>query len=210
MKLVGSGEQQRQDFYYDASGVIASGTAPQLVLPVHPSRSHLYLQNLSTADMWVEIGSAQATCTISNGAVNAITVTNAGFNFSKPPLVRFYGGGTEFGNTSYVGRAAPSATSPSNHAKAVAVMTGVAPNMSVASVSITNGGTGYVIAPYVHIRDGDLDPNGCADPSLNGGRGIWLQAAGGSLYLNGTTCPTDSVSIFCATISSRFTCKFMT
>jgi hypothetical protein len=209
MRLVGAGEQQAQHFFYDASGTIATGGVPQLILPVAPSRSVLLVQNLSTADMYMQMGSAQATCTISAGAVNSVTVTNAGFNFSKPPVVRFYGGGSD-GNSTYVGRGAVSGAAPSDFATATAVMTGSAPNMSVASISITNGGTGYVIAPYCFLFDSDLDPNGCADPSLSSGNGIWLPAAGGSFYMNGTGCPTDSIALFCATTSARYTCKFMT
>lgn len=209
MKLVGSGEQQLQHPFFDQSGTITTGGTPQLVLPVQPSRSMLMVMNLSTHDMYMEIGSAQATCTISAGVVNAVTVTNAGFNFSKPPIVRFYGGGT-MSNSSYIGRGAPGAIAPSNYAQAHCVMTGSVPNQSVSSISIDNGGSGYVIAPYVFIQNSDLDPQGCADPSLNSGRGIWLTAAGGSYYVNGTACPTDSIALYSATTSSRFTCKFMT
>lgn len=209
MKLVGSGEQQLQHFFYDQSGTIISGSAPQLLLPVQPSRSVLMIQNISNADMYLQFGSATATCTISSGAVNAVTVTNAGFNFTNPPIVRFYGGGT-MSNSSYLGRGAPGAISPSNGAVGHAVMTGSAPNKSVTSITVDNGGSGYVCAPYVFIYNSDLDPNGCADPSLNSGNGILIGGAGGSYYMNGTGCPTDSVAIFCATISSRFTCKYMT
>lgn len=209
MKLIGSGEQQLQHYFYDASGVLTTGGTPQVILPVSPSRSVLFVQNLSTADMYMQIGSAQATCTISDGAVNAVTVTNAGFNFSKPPVVRFYGGGT-FNNSSYIGRGAPGAIAPSNGAVAHCVMTGSSPNLSVASITVDSGGSGYIIAPYVFIMDSDLDPYGCANPSLNSGNGVWLSAAGGSFYMNGTGCPTDSIALYSATSASRFTCKFMT
>lgn len=210
MKLVGSGEQQLQHPFYDSSGTLpSSGGTPQVILPVQPSRSVLLVQNLSTADMYMQVGSAQATCTISGGAVNAVTVTNAGFNFSKPPLVRFFGGGTQ-NNTSYVGRGAPGAIAPSNFATAHPVMTGSVPNQSVASITVDNGGSDYVIAPYVFIMNSDLDPYGCANPALSSGNGIWLPAAGGSFYINGTGCPTDSIALYCATANARYTCKFMT
>jgi hypothetical protein len=209
MKLVGSGEQQLQHFMYDASGATASITVPQVILPVQPSRSSLLLQNLSAAPMFVQIGSALATATVVGGVVTAVTVTNAGFGFSKPPVIRFFGGGT-MNNSSYVGRGAPGAISPSNIAKAHAVMAGVVPNQTVASIVIDNPGSGYVIAPFVFIENSDLDPWGCADPSLGTGNGIYLTPTGGALHINGTTCPTDAVAIFCATLASKFTCKFMT
>jgi hypothetical protein len=209
MKLVGAGEQQLQHFFFDQSGTITTGGTPQVILPVQPSRSVLLVQNLSVNDMYMQLGSATATCTISGGKVNSVTVTNAGFNFSKPPVVRFYGGGSG-GNSSYIGRAAPGAAAPSNFAQAHAVMTGSAPNQSVSSITIDNGGSGYVIAPFVFIMNSDLDPYGCADPSLSSGNGILLPASGGSYYMNGTGCPTDSVALYSASSTQRFTCKYMT
>lgn len=209
MRLVGAGDQQARHFLYDASGTITSGSAPQLILPVSPARSVLLFHNISSYSMFLQIGSATATCTISSGAVNAITVTNAGFGFSKPPVVRFLGGGTE-GNSAYLGAGVPLAQSPSNYAVAHCVMTGAAPNQSVSSISIDNGGSGYACAPFVFIMNSDLDPNGCADPSLNSGNGIFCAAAGGSYYMNGTCCPTDSVAVFCAHTGAAFTCKYMT
>lgn len=209
MKLVGSGEQQLQHFLYDASGTLTTGGTPQVILPVHPSRSMLLIMNISSSDMYMQFGSALATCTISAGVVNSVSVTNAGFNFSKPPVVRFYGGGT-MNNPTYIGRAAPGAIAPSNYAQAHAVMTGAVPNQSVSSITIDNGGSGYVKAPFVFIQNSDLDPYGCADPSLSSGNGILVGASGGSFYVNGTACPTDAIALTCASSAARFTCKFMT
>ena len=159
--------------------------------------------------MYVGIGSATATATISGGVVTGCTVTNAGFGFSKPPVIRFFGGGNTAFNPTYIGSAAPSAMSPNNGAQAHCVMTGSAPNQTVSSIVVDFGGANYAIAPQVFIFNSDLDPNGCADPSLNSGNGIYLAAAGGSVFFNGTSCPTDSVSLFCGTISQPFTCKYM-
>ena len=209
MKLVGSRDQQVQDFFYDQSGTIATGGTPQLVLPVHPSRSVLMLQNISDTAMYAQIGSALATCAITSGVVSSVAVKNAGFNFTLPPVVRFFGGGT-LANSSYLGRGSPGAISPSNPAQAHAVMTGSGANKSVSSIVIDNGGSGYVSPPMVFLFNSDLDPNGCADPSLNSGNGILLTSGGGTFYMNGTACPTDSVAIFCATTGKAFTCKYMT
>jgi hypothetical protein len=64
---------------------------------------------------------------------------------------------------------------------------------AVSSIVVDDGGTGYVVAPYVFIVNSDLDPNGCAIPAI-GTAGVQLNS-GGSLFFNGTTCPTDSISV---------------
>src|SRR5215472_8286669 len=118
MKLVGVGDQHKRDFSFFADGVILSTSAPQLILPEHTSRSALWLQNSSSATMWFGIGSARATCTIAGGAINAVTVVNGGFGFTRPPIVQFLGGGITPGggnftpNTSYVGAGGPGFPSP--------------------------------------------------------------------------------------------------
>jgi hypothetical protein len=169
--------------------------------------------------MYVEIGTGGATCTIATGAVNAITVVNAGFGFSNPPLVRFYGGGNAYGNSSYTGLAQPGGPDPNSvasasntiqplgkPARAHCVMTGSAPNQSISSITIDYGGAGYVIAPYVMIRNSDLDPNGAAVPS--NGVGILLTAGGGFKEYNGTMCPTEPVAIWGNTTGQAFTCRW--
>jgi hypothetical protein len=81
--------------------------------------------------------------------------------------------------------------------------------MSVASITIDYGGSGYLVAPYVSILNADADPNGCADPSAGGGSGILLAANGGTYDRNGTVCTTDAMALFCATgIGAKFTCKW--
>ena len=216
MKLVGSGNQQAQHFLYDASGTIVAGGTPQLVLVRSLSRSHLIVQNNSTGPLFVEFGAARATAVLTSGAVSSCAVANAGFGYSKPPLVRFLGGGAPQGtlqsqapgsNTSYLGLAQPGAPSPPNPATAIAVMTGSAPNQSVASIQITNPGSGYLVAPFVFLINNDLDPNGCAIPTAT--TGVQLVAAGGSIWYNGTACPTDQISIFGATTGQAYTCKWM-
>lgn len=165
--------------------------------------------NLSAATMYLEFGSARATCSISGGAVSAFTITNAGFNFTKPPIVRFAGGGRA-GNTSYLGLNQPGGEGPNSTivagqiAQAIATISGGA----LTAITLTNPGAGYVIAPYVFIQNSDLDPYGAAIPSA--AQGVYVGANGGSVYFNGTSCTTDSVSVFCGTAASAFSCKWMT
>ena len=220
MKLVGAAEQQRRDYLYRADGTITSGGTAQLVLGQSQARSHLFLQNNSSGALYVEIGTGAAHATLTSDAVSSVTVDNAGFNFTKPPLVRFFGGGNAFGNTSYTGLAQPGAPAPNSVASSGAtvqplgavaiahcVMTGSAPNLSIASITVDYGGAGYVLAPYVAIFNSDLDPNGAAVPSS--GVGIYLAPGGGQIFYNGTTCPTDPVAIWGATTAQAFACRWM-
>lgn len=206
MKLVGSANQGAPHPLYDASGSIAVASTPQLILGQSVSRSSLLLQNTSAETLTFELGSARATATITNGAVTAITVTNAGFGFSKPPIVRFLGGGLQVNNSSFVGLSQPNGPAPSNFAVAHCVMAGTAPNQTVASITIDNPGSGYVIAPYVFIYNSPLDPNGCAAPSATGGI---VLSTNGSMLWNGTACPTDAVAVFGGTLGQTFTAKWM-
>jgi hypothetical protein len=217
MKLVGSPGQFTQHFLYRADGTILAGGAAQLVLGRSQSRSHLLFQNLSAGPLSVEIGFGGAVATITSGAVTSVAVTNAGMGYTRAPLVRFLGGGAAANNTSYVGLAQPGGPSPSN-ASALSqaaggrpaighcVMTGSAPNMSISSIVIDDPGAGYAIAPFVHIIADDLDPNGAALPSATAG--ILLTAGSDPLVYNGTVCPTDSVSVWGATLGQAFTCRW--
>jgi hypothetical protein len=209
MKLVGSNGQQVRHFLYDASNTVTTGGTAQLALSESVSRSHFLIQNLSAGSLWVEMGSARATCTVSGGAVNAVTITNAGFNFTYPPVVRFVGGGYA-GNTQYTGLTQPNAPSPNSMNNLVgrpasghAVLTAGA----VSSIVIDDGGTGYARRPHVMIFNSDLDPHGCALPSAT--NGILLAASGGSLFYNGTACFTDAVAVYGATTGQAFSVKWM-
>jgi hypothetical protein len=42
----------------DRSGTIATGGASQLLMPANPQRSYLFVQNLSTGDLWINFGTA--------------------------------------------------------------------------------------------------------------------------------------------------------
>lgn len=212
MKLVGSGEQHLRHFTYDASGTIASGSAPQLVLPEHSTRSSLFFQNLSaSANMYIAFGSARATATLTSGVVTSCSITNAGFGFTRAPMVAFYGGGIAPGqgsfqpNTSYVGGFGPTFPPPQNVAVGTAVLTG----STVGSIAISNGGSGYVKTPQVFLYNDQLDPNGCVDPSASSGTGILL-FPGQSYSMENTVTTTDPLAVFCATISAPFTCWYTT
>lgn len=213
MQLIGSGNQAKRHPIFTADGAIVAGGTPQLILPVTPSRSFLMLQNLSAGPLWFEFGSARATATITSGAITSIAVTNAGFNFTKPPVVRFSGGGNS-GNTSFLGLNQPGGDGPNSSitagcvARAHCVMTGTAPNLSVSSITIDDPGAGYVIAPYVFIFNADLDPYGCAAPSATSG--MLLTSNGPPYILNGTSCFTDAIAVFGATTGQAFLARWMT
>lgn len=212
MKLVGSSQQQAQHRFYNFDGTTVNGA--KLIVPRSPSRSMLFFVNLhATAAMYLGIGFGQATATITNGAVTGVTINNAGFNYTKPPLLRFHGGGYPQGfsgpapgpNTSYVGLAHPDqGSSPQNPATARTVLT----SNAISSVVITNPGSGYIIAPYVEVLGSDLDPYGCEVPSAT--YGILVGANGGSFYVNGTACPTDPIAVYCGTNAAPYTCRIMT
>lgn len=210
MKLVGSAGQGVPHFMFDSSGAIVSATAPQLILPRSFSRSHFVVANLSaTLPMYLEIGSARAVATLTNGVVTGVTVTNPGFGFSLPPTIEFRGGGAGM-FPGFLGSGDPNSPSPSKVATAHCVMSGAAPNQVVASVTVDYGGAGYLVAPYVLIQNAQNDANGCADPSSGGGSGLLLPAAGGSYVVNGTACTTDQMALFCSTgAGAKFTVKWM-
>lgn len=211
MYLTGSREQHVKNHIYDASGTITTGGTAQLVLPDVTSRASLIFINNSTANMLLEFGGARATAALSGTGVASCTVTNAGFNYSLAPNVTFYGGGFNSGNitnTSFLGAIPPTPDFPSaaSPAKAHCVMTGTVPNLSIASIVIDSPGSGYVAPPYVYIGNSFNDPNGAALPSATVGI---LLLPNGSYTPNGTTCTTDAMSVFCATTSSAFSCKYM-
>ena len=213
MQLVGSGNQAKRHPLFTADGSVTTGGTPQLILPETPSRSFLMLQNVSAGPLWFEFGSARATAALTNGAISSITVTNAGFNFSKPPVVRFAGGGYS-GNTAFLGLNQPGGDGPNSSivagrvACAHCVMTGSAPNLSISSIVIDDPGAGYAIAPYVFIMNSDLDPYGCAVPSATSG--MLLSAQSAPYILNGTSCFTDAIAVFGATTSQAFLARWMT
>lgn len=207
MYLPNTRVQEINDHIYDASVVIGSGS--KLVLPVSKSRSFLLLQNLYSTSMWVEFGSARATCTIQSGAVSTLTITNAGFNFTIAPDVRFYGGSNAgisgVPNGTFLGLGQPQYPSPSNIAVAHAVLSG----NTVGSITLDNPGSGYTVAPMVFISNRHVDPSGVADPNYGSvNSGILLPANSAPMIWNGTACPTDAISV-AGTSGATLTCKWM-
>lgn len=196
---------------FDKSGTIASATLPQLLIPISNSRSSLTIQNISSSNMYVEFGGARATATVSNGAVTGCTITNAGFKYTLPPKVIFYGGGNtgnNQNNPNFFSAGMPDYPAPSNAAQGHCTMTGSAGNLSVLSIVIDNPGSGYAHVPYVYLLNDPLDPHGAANPfdsSVTSGVELlpW-----GTVSFDGNVCTTDQCSIFCATLSAPFTVKF--
>lgn len=211
--LVGASMQGKRFPLFRADGSITAGGTPQLVRPQVPSCSMLILQNLSNGPLWFEFGAARATATISSGVVTGFTITNAGFNFTKPPLVRLFGGGYA-NNSSYLGLGQPGGEAPSSGvgigvpAAAYATLSGGAVNAIVLEQHHGySGGKGYACAPYVFMENSNLDPNGCAVPST--GVGLMLSAQSPPYDVNGTSCHTDSISVFGATTGQTFFCGWM-
>lgn len=227
MRLQGTGNQQRRDYLFDASGKITTGGTPQLVLPVAVSRSFLFLQNTSATDsLAFEIGCARATAAITSGQVSSITITNAGFNFTKPPVVRFLGGGTQLGggnqlapagqfvssgsaaNPSYLGYDQPGGSSPGHPAAGHAVLT----TGAVTSIIIDDPGAGYAIAPFVQLFNSDLDPYGAALPDVTAAAQVGIVLGPNAWFKwDATVCPTDAVSVIGlnTTNTNTFTVKWM-
>lgn len=204
MQLVGSRGQAVRDFTYDASGTITTGGTAQLILPEHAYRTHLFIQNLSSAVMLVEFGGARATATLSSNKVSSFSVTNAGFGYTIAPTVVFYGGGDLNKNPTYLCPGLPGNIMPGYSPKAHAVLSG----NTVGSIVLDDpGAAAYVKAPYVFLKSSDQDPYGAASPTATSG--ILLTANGGSLFYNGTAVPTDAISVYGGTTGQAFTCKYM-
>lgn len=210
--LVGSTNQYIQNHLFDVSGTITTGTTPQLILPHARDRSSLIIQNISAVAMYLTIGAPPATCTLGSSTtanqVATVTVGNAGFGYSRAPIVKFYGGANWNRNQApiYALSGLPEYPSPSNPATAHCVMAGSAPNMTISSIAIDNPGSGYAYPPFVLLINDELDPYGCSIPSTT--NGILLAANGGSYTANGTVTTTDQCALYCATTSSAFTAKF--
>lgn len=209
MQLPGTRAQQLRDFMFDASGSITAGGTSQLVLPERKSTSFLFFQNISDTDMYLEFGSARATATLTSGAVTSVTVTNGGFGFTRPPVVRFEGGGNtswDMNNPSFLGCGQIGYPAPGSVARARCVLTaGV-----VSSIVVDSPGASYAQAPYVMISDSLLDPFGCADPFYGSAvSGFLIGSQGGSYYVNGTACTTDPISVYCASSNKKYTCRWM-
>lgn len=147
--------------------------------------------------MFVEFGCGRAHATLTSGAVTSVSVDNSGFGFTRPPLVRFLGGGY-FGNSSYLGLNQPGGQAPNSMsgapagrpALAHAVLTGGA----ISSIVVDDGGAGYAIAPYVLLVNSDLDPYGASIPSATSGMTLPANQTV-PVAFNGTFCPTEPIAV---------------
>lgn len=207
-KLIGStGQYTGSEFLYDASGAIASGGTPQLILPKAISRSSLIIENISDTNMYFEFGAGRANASLTSGVVSSCSIANAGFGYSLPPKITFLGGqNLQQSMPAYTFPGSADYISPSHPAQAHCVMSGSAPNMTIGSIVIDDPGANYAHPPYVFIQNDPRDPWGCAAPSTT--QGILLLAGGGSYTPNGTICTTDQVAVYCATTGKAFTCKY--
>ncbi|TAK97661.1 MAG: hypothetical protein EPO08_20915 [Rhodospirillaceae bacterium] len=209
MILTGSSQQRKALPLYDASGTVTSGGTAQLIVPMALTRSSLMFVNNSDTAMYLEIGAARAAATLSSGTVSSVAVTNAGFGYSKPPLVTFKGGGNTGWNQSnptFLSATLPDYPSPDHPAKAHCVMTGSAGAQTVASIVVDDPGSGYATQPYVELANDPNDPIGCAVPSASAG--IYIAPNGGSYCCNGVACTTDAIAVYCATTGKAFTFKW--
>ena len=171
---------------------------------MHDQRSMLFIQNISSTVMYVEFGGARAHTTLSSNAVSSITVDNAGFGYTVPPRVIFYGGGDLTKNPNYLCPGIPGNVMPGKLPVAHAVLG----SGTVTSIVIDDPGPAYFVkAPMVFLQSHENDPYGAATPSATSG--TLLAASGGSLLFNGTSTPTSAVSVFCTATSAAFTCKWM-
>lgn len=208
--LVGLRGQYYTDHLYDLSGTITSGGNPQLIFPVSLVCSSFIIQNISDTAMYLAIGAPPAVATLTSGVVSSVALGNSGFGYSMAPTVHFYGGANANRNSqpTYALSGLPDYPAPSNPASAHCVMSGSAPNMTISSIAVDSGGSGYAYPPFVFLKNRDLDPYGCSTPSAT--NGILLAASGGSYTSNGSVCTTDQFALFCATTGKAFTAKFST
>ena len=207
MHLPGSRGQIVRDFMYDASGTITTGGTPQLILPERMQNASGFVQNISTGVLMVEFGGARAHSTLTSGAVTSVTVDNAGFGYTVPPVVYFLGGGDTQKNPNYLCPGLPGFLSPSKPANAHVVLgTSAISGSLVSSIVIDDPGANYVEAPYVLLRSSQQDPYGAAIPSAT--VGTMLVASGGSIFFNGTAFTTDAISIYGGTTGQQCTCKY--
>lgn len=205
MKPIGARGQNVQDFLYCADGTIAQTNVSQLVLPRAKSRSYLFIQNLSSNVMNVEIGSARATAAISGGAVTSFTISNGGFGYIKPPLVLCLGGGPVEGNSGAgLGATLPDWPAPSRPATGLAAING---SGVVTGITLSDPGAGYLRAPYVQLISQSEDALGVADPYFSTTRGGYQLAQNATIEFQ-FQCPTDAVAIV-GTANDLFVCRWM-
>lgn len=203
----GSSGQQAVHDYFDNSGLIATANTAQIMMPQRKSCTHLVLVNTSAEILMIQVGIAPAVATITNGAVTAVSVSDAGFGFHCEPEVYFYGGGNANDPQSF-GATMPGWPTPNHVAKGRCIMGASAlGGLQINSIEIDDPGSGYLAAPFVYLVPSRRDPTGVGLPSAT--VGIGLAAAGGNYYLNGTACFTTAISVWGGTQGQTYTAKWM-
>jgi hypothetical protein len=188
---------------YDASGTVTTGGTAQIILPEQFNRTSFFIQNISSGNLFVEFGGARATCTLTSNKVASFTVSNGGFGYTIPPIVKFYGGGDLTKNPTYLCPGLPGNVMPGYLPKAHAVLS----TGAVSSIVLDDPGAAYFVkAPMVFLQSSDQDPWGVASPSATDG--LLLTPNGGNVYFNGTATTTDAIAIFGATTGQAFTVKY--
>ena len=146
--------------------------------------------------MLLVFGGATATAALTSGVITSITVGNAGFGYTYPPIVKFFGGGYPqngvAAGTEGVGYAAIGAPSPitSNKPAAVATLNTGAVN----AVTIQNGGSGFAVAPLVYLENDPRDPVGAAAPSAT--VGILIPPDTAPFVMEAGFCTNAQVAVF--------------
>ena len=205
MRLIGAKGQQLVDDYYDNSGTIVSGGVPQLMLPARKACSHLLIVNNSAAALTIQFGLRPATASLTSCSVTTVTLNDAGFGFTYIPQVTFLGGGNANDPAMSTGVTMPDWPSTNSPAQGRAVLS-AGTSGSITSITLDNGGSGYLVAPYVFVQADRRDATGVGIPTASVGITI---AAGGSYVLNGTACPTTAISVYGATTGQNYTVKWM-
>ena len=186
------------------NGSIATGGTPQLILParkVQPqsnasTRSYFVFQNTSAANLYLDFGPARATATVALGVVTTVSVTNAGFGYTYPPLVVFEGGCAPVGFLAGGMNFEPPAVFGGTDAVAHATLTGP----TISSITVDYGGRGYTGTPDIYLMNDPRDPFGAAVPSTTSMELL----PGGSFTMESSAVLTDAVAVYGATTAQTF------
>lgn len=198
MFLPGARGQPQLDDLLGFDGTVTLGGTAQLLVPQHPRRSYLFLQNTSSGNLLFGIGPATATATLTSGTVSSIAVNNGGIGYTQPPTVVLMGGiiAGDLQGTPIQGQ-------PFRPAIAFATVSAGA----VSAITVSDPGTGYLVAPYVYLHN--------PMPGLGGGAFLPSATAGvllaqnGSIVFESSAVPTSAIAVFGATTGQAFVCKVM-
>jgi hypothetical protein len=197
-------KQTPLDDLLDFSGTITTGGTAQLLLPQQPRRLYVSISNVDAADvLLVGIGPAKASATVAGGLVTGIAVNNGGIGYTVAPQVRILGGIIQ---GDY--ERAPGGTNlqgvPDVGFQATAVATIAAG--AVSAITVTNPGSGYLVAPLIYLENPWPSLGGGAySPSANNGIPI---AVNTTFTFNGSLLvPSSAIAIVGATTGDQFHVK---